>query len=189
MYNYEWDKETGGYILLPTKITGVTKEVRPVFAEELRFLGLDKDYGWSFPNCESPLMWAEARRYFYKGELVFEATGGGLYDMPILKNVVTNLKIEPVNIEDMLSKNESIMNGLVQQTLKTTYNNYLDYKSKVSMFYVAYSGGKDSIVMLDIVQRALPHDDFVVVFGDTTMELSTTYDALNEATLADTGMV
>lgn len=181
MYNYEWDKETGGYILLPTKITGVTKEVRPVFAEELRFLGLDKDYGWSFPNCESPLMWAEARRYFYKGELVFEATGGGLYDMPILKNVVANLKIEPVNIEDMLSKNESIMNGLVQQTLKTTYNNYLDYKSKVSMFYVAYSGGKDSIVMLDIVQRALPHDDFVVVFGDTTMELSTTYDALNEA--------
>ncbi len=32
------------------------------------------------------------------------------------------------------------------------------------MFYVAYSGGKDSIVMLDIVQRALPHDGFVVVF-------------------------
>ena len=38
MYNYEWDKETGGYIL-STKVTGVTKEVRPVFAEELRFLG------------------------------------------------------------------------------------------------------------------------------------------------------
>ena len=40
MYNYEWDIETGGYILLPSKITGVTKEVRPVFSEELRFLGL-----------------------------------------------------------------------------------------------------------------------------------------------------
>lgn len=33
------------------------------------------------------------------------------------------------------------------------------------MFYVAYSGGKDSIVMLDIVQRALPHDGFVVVLA------------------------
>lgn len=181
MYNYEWDKETGGYILLPAKLTGVTKEVRPVFFEELRFLGLDKNYGWSFPECETPLMWAEARRYFYKGELVFEATGGGLFEMPILKKVVPDLKIEPVNIEGMLSKNENIMNGLVQKTLKTTYKNYLEYKSKVSMFYVAYSGGKDSIVMLDIVQRALPHDDFVVVFGDTTMELSTTYDALNIA--------
>ena len=37
MYNYEWDRETGGYILQPMKITGVTKEVRPVFAEELHF--------------------------------------------------------------------------------------------------------------------------------------------------------
>ena len=72
MYNYEWDIETGGYILLPSKITGVTKEVRPVFSEELRFLGLDRDYGWDFPDCEGPLMWAEARRYFYKGELVCE---------------------------------------------------------------------------------------------------------------------
>lgn len=85
MYNYEWDIETGGYILLPSKITGVTKEVRPVFSEELRFLGLDRDYGWDFPDCEEPLMWAEARRYFYKGELVCEASGGGLYEMPTLK--------------------------------------------------------------------------------------------------------
>ena len=66
MYNYEWDKETGGYILLPTKISGVTKELRPVFAEELRFLGFDKDFGWKIPNTKDPLMWAENRRYFYR---------------------------------------------------------------------------------------------------------------------------
>ena len=181
MYNYEWDKETGGYILLPSKITGVTKEVRPVFYEELRFLGFDKNYGWKFPDCEGPLMWAEARRYFYKGELVGEASGGGLYDMPILKNVVRDLEIEPVDISRMIEKNDGIMNGLVQTTLKTVYNTYLDYSSRVSMFYAAYSGGKDSIVMLDIVQRALPHDAFVVVFGDTTMELKVTYQALEKA--------
>ncbi len=118
MYNYEWDIETGGYVLLPTKITGVTKEVRPVFSEELRFLGLDKEYGWSFPDCEEPLLWAEARRYFYRGELVCEATGGGLYEMPVLKNVVPDLKLQPVDIDTMLLKNESIMNGLVQKRLK-----------------------------------------------------------------------
>ena len=81
------------------KITGVTKEVRPVFSEELRFLGLDRDYGWDFPDCEGPLMWAEARRYFYKGELVCEASGGGLYEMPTLKNVIKDLRITPVDIE------------------------------------------------------------------------------------------
>lgn len=181
MYSYEWDKETGGYLLLPAKITGVTKSVRPVFSQELRFLGLDRDYGWIFPDCEEPLMWAESRRYFYRGELVLEASGGGLYEMPALRNVVRNLRVVPVNVAGMLSKNEDIMNGLVQRTLKTVYRNYLEYKPKVSMFYAAFSGGKDSVVMLDIVQRALPHDDFVVVFGDTTMELSDTYENVERA--------
>ena len=60
MYNYEWDIETGGYILLPSKITGVTKEVRPVFSEELRFLGLDRDYGWDFPDCEEPQQFSKS---------------------------------------------------------------------------------------------------------------------------------
>lgn len=181
MYNYEWDKETGGYILLPTKISGVTKELRPVFAEELRFLGFDKDYGWKIPNTKDPLMWAENRRYFYRGELVAEVVGGGLFDMPSIKNVVVDLKLYPVDVKSFLRKNENIMDGLVQMTLKTAYQSYIDYKNKISMFYVAYSGGKDSIVALDIVQRALPHDDFFVVFGDTTMETKMTYNALHEA--------
>ena len=51
MYNYEWDIETGGYIL-NTRITGVTKEVRPVFWEELSFLELDNNYGWKYPHCK-----------------------------------------------------------------------------------------------------------------------------------------
>lgn len=181
MYNFEWDIESGGYVLLPSKILGVVKEIRPVFSEELRFLGLDKNYNWDFPDCTSPLMWAQARRYFYKGELVAEATGGGLYDMPILKNVVRSLKIDPVNLELMIKKNDSVMDGLVQTTLKKVYDYYLSYQNKVSMFYAAYSGGKDSIVMLDIIQRALPHDKFVVIFGDTTMELEVTYKALKQA--------
>ena len=181
MYNYEWDQETGGYVLLPSKILGVTKEIRPVFSEELRFLGFDKLFNWQFPDCQLPLMWAETRRYFYKGKFVGEAIGGGLFDKPELRNVTPNLVIVPVDVYGMLQKNEGVMNGLIQHTLKTVYQTYLEYSKKVSMFYVAYSGGKDSIVMLDIVQRALPHDSFVVVFGDTTMELSTTYNAVEKA--------
>lgn len=68
MYNYKWDSETGGYLLLPSKILGVAKEVRPVYHEELRFLGFDKLYNWKIPASQLPLMWAETRRYFYKGQ-------------------------------------------------------------------------------------------------------------------------
>lgn len=180
MYNYAWDTDTGGYTLI-TKITGVTKEVRPVFWEELKFLSLDKDFGWVIPECSGPLMWAEGRRYIYRGELVAEAVGGGLYSMPTMKNVVGNLSIVPVNIRAMVSKNENLMNGLVQRTLRFVYDTYKQYENRVSLFYVAFSAGKDSMVMLDIVQRALPHDSFVVVHGDTTMELDATYKAVDEA--------
>jgi phosphoadenosine phosphosulfate reductase len=180
MYNYEWDKESGGYTL-STKVIGVTKEVRPVYAEELRFLGLDKNYGWHIPSCEGPLMWAEGRRYIYFGECVGEAQGGGLYTMPIMKNVVRNIDIIPVDIDKMVAKSENLLNGLVQRTLKTTYETYLRYKEKTSIFYVAFSGGKDSVVMLDLIQRAIPHDSFVVVFGNTTMEMSVTYNTVAEA--------
>ena len=134
MYNYEWDSETGGYVLLPSKILGVAKEVRPVYYEELRFLGFDKEYNWQFPDSQLPLMWAETRRYFYKGEFVGEAVGGGLFEKPELRNVKPDLIIEPVDIPLMLKKNESIMNGLIQRTLKTVYNTYLEYNKKVSMF-------------------------------------------------------
>lgn len=180
MYNYEWDLETGGYILT-TRITGVIKEVRPVFAEELKFLEMNKKYGWDIPDCEEPIMWAEGRRYMYRGELVAEAVGGGLYSMPVMKSVIRNLSLKPVDLQTMVLKNENLMNGLVQRTLRFVYDTYKQYEDKVSIFYVAFSAGKDSMVMLDIVQRALPQDAFVVIYGDTTMEFNATYRAVDDA--------
>lgn len=180
MYNYEWDNETGGYILT-TKVTGVTKEVRPVFAEELKLLALDKNHGWIFQNDLRPLMWAEGRRYFYRGELVAETVGGGLYSLPTLKNVVDGITIEPIDIGKMVAKNSGLMNGLVQTTLKKIYDIFMNHRNKIDMAYIAFSGGKDSVVMLDLVQRALPHDLISVVFGDTTMELSDTYKIIAES--------
>ncbi len=75
MYNYEWDSETGGY-LLTTKISGVVKEVRPVFKEELLLLGFNRQYNWQIPDTDLPLMWAEGRRYLYHGECIGEAYWG-----------------------------------------------------------------------------------------------------------------
>ncbi len=180
MYNYDWDVETGGYVL-NAKLTGVTKEVRPVYCEELKLLELDKNYGWKIPTCDEPLMWTEGRRYIYRGEMVAEAVGGGLYSLPVMKNTVRNLELIPVDVEAMVAKNENLMNGLVQKTLKDIYKFYDEYRNKTDLFYAAFSGGKDSAVMLDLVQRALPHDAFVVIFGDTTMELSDTYKNVEES--------
>lgn len=179
MYNYEWDIETGGYILT-SKVSGVIKELRPVFYEELDLLGFN-EY-WSYPKSKKPLLWAETRRYIYRGRLVAEAQGGGLYTKPTLKMYEDKLELEPINIKAIVDKNKTLMTGLVQHSVGIIYKTFNEYKRKnIDVVYVAFSGGKDSLVLLDLVQRALPHNEFKIVFGDTSMEISDTYKAIERA--------
>jgi len=60
-------------------------------------------------------------------------------------------------------------------TVKRIYNVWRKWEKGLDVFHVAFSGGKDSIVLLDLVKKALPKDAFCVVFGDTGMEFPDTY--------------
>ena len=172
MYKYNWDEETGGLLLLP-EISRFSNEPRPVYYKELDILGDDK----------APLMWAETNNYIYKGRTVAKTKGGALYTAPeiiILDEPEPNgLSLEFVDIAKMVEKNRSIMEELVYETIQKVYNTYKKYRDKIDVFYVAFSGGKDSVVAFDIVQRALPHDDFMVFFANTDMEFPTTLSLVN----------
>ncbi len=174
MYQYIWDVETGG-LLLTMELSKFSKEPRPVYYQELDILGFD-EY-WEYPKDDSaPIMWAEANNYIYKGRNIARTKGGSLYVKPeltILEEITEPL--EQVDVKLMLQKNHSLIDNLAQETIKKIYNTYREYKKKIDVFYVAFSGGKDSVVVLDLVQRALPHNDFLVLFGDTGMEFSDTY--------------
>ena len=182
MYQYIWDEDTGG-LLLTTEQSKFSKEPRPVYYRELDILGFDRY--WNYPkNDHAPLMWAEANNYIYRGRTVARTKGGSLYTAPEL---VILEEPEPdggelrfVDIEAMTAKNAEILETLVQETIQNVYNTYVAYKDKVDVFYVAFSGGKDSVVALDIVQRAIPHDEFLVLFGDTQMEFSDTYSLVEK---------
>lgn len=182
MYQYLWDEETGG-LLLTTEQSKFSKEPRPVYASELSILGFDKYWSYLKDDC-APFMWAEANNYIYRGRLVAKTKGGALYTAPELIIVEDpepkGELLQFVNIEKMVKKNQTIMEALVQETIQKIYNTYITYKSKVDLFYVAFSGGKDSIVTLDLVQRALPHNDFKVLFGNTDMEFPTTLALVKE---------
>lgn len=180
MYAVQWDQETGG-ILLTSDLEGwIRQEIRPVFFEELDLLGFDSH--WKYPRCEEPLLWAiGGRKYYYQGELVAEAEGGGLFTPPRLKIHREGLELQPVKVQEMLKKNNSLLQGLIQKSLRFIYQTYNRYRKEVDIAAVAFSGGKDSLVLLDLVQRVLEPEQFVVIFGDTGMEVRDTYRAVEEA--------
>ena len=182
MYSYTYDEQTGGLLLNSSPLL-FSKEPRPVYSQELDMLGFDRYWHYA-KNDMYPYMWAEANNYFYRGRKVAMTRGGSCYTAPeliLLEDPEPNGEaLRFVDIPEMVRKNETILNSLTQDTIKEVYNTFQKYQKKVDVFYVAFSGGKDSVVSLDIVQRALPHNSFMVLFGDTRMEFPDTYTVIDQ---------
>lgn len=176
MYEYKYDAETGGIILTDTTSL-VSKEPRPVYAQELDYLGVD-DYLIYEKQQDVPYMWAEAARYIYKGEVIFNTKGGSLYEKPTLEfamkeengekvRVIPNgTVLEKIDISAMVEANRDSLAIIEQITVKKIYDVYKRRQKSLDCFHVAFSGGKDSIVLLELVKKALPRSSYMVVFGD-----------------------
>lgn len=182
MYSYTWDAETGG-LLLNSSPLSFSKEPRPVYYQELDILGFDRYFKYE-KNDFYPYMWAEANNYFYRGRQVAKTKGGSFCTAP---EIVILDDPEPdgqplrfVDIPAMVEKNRDLLEKLSAETIKKIYNTFVEYTNRVDVFYVAFSGGKDSVVALDLVQRALPHNKFKVLFGDTGMEFPDTYRIVDQ---------
>ncbi len=198
MYEYTYDIESGG-ILLDDRPTGLSKEPRPVYAQELDLLGVDKFYRYEKQN-DVPYMWAEAHRYFYRGVNIFNTKGGTLYEKPeivLVMNKETDTpvlaegsELLPIDMELMNRKNHDLIEVVEQVTVKKIWNVYKKYKNRVDRYHVALSGGKDSIVLFELVRRTLPKSAYTVIFGDTKMEFPDTYDVIDkiEAQCRDEGI-
>ena len=188
MFEYTHDPESGG-LLLNDSPTQISKEPRPVYPAELDMLGIDKYYTYRKQN-DIPVMWAEAHRYYYRGVNIFNTKGGTLYEPPEIMimcekdadtpNVPFGTELLPVDIKLMNEKNHDLIEVLEQITEKKIYRIYKKYKKKVDKFHVAVSGGKDSIVLLHLVESALPMSEFSVIFGDTGMEFPDTYKVIEK---------
>lgn len=192
MYSYKYDAETGG-ILLDSSPTVFSKEPRPVYVPELDLFGFDKYWKYD-KQTELPYMWAESSTYWYRGKMVAKLKGGNLYEAPeivlakdeegnIIEPEAGGAPLKPVDIQTMVDKNRDLLEIIENTTIKKIVAVYEKYKNKLDIFHVAFSGGKDSAVLLDLVIRALPKESFVVIFGDTGMEFPDTYEAVRRAKL------
>ena len=189
MYSYTYDTMTGGIILNSTP-TNFSKEPRPVYAPELNLLGFDKYWEYD-KQTDVPYMWAESTAYWYRGVLIAKTKGGDLYHAPELLPVrnedgsipfskLDGKVLKPIDIGEMCRKNEELLTILEDTTVKKIVKEYEKFKKKLDIFHVAFSGGKDSAVLLDLVKKALPVGSFVVIFGDTGMEFPDTYKIVEQ---------
>ena len=164
-----------------------SKGTPSLWASELDLLGFG-DF-WKYDSSSAaPYLWAESNIYWYRGKKVAKTNGGSLYEKPkieILKDengeaiLPKGTSLIPVDVEAMLTKNRLRIEALETLTVKKIYDIYRKYDKKLDCFHVAFSGGKDSIVLLELVRRALPRTAFMVVFGDTGMEFPDTYKAVD----------
>lgn len=189
MYSYSYDPETGG-LLLNYQPTVTSKEPRPVYAPELDLLGFDQY--WNYDKQEElPYMWAEANQYWYRGRRVASLRGGNLYTAPeiilprddegkVIEPETRGKELRPVDLGAMVQANKEIMAVIEESTRKKILQVYEKFREKLDCFHVAFSGGKDSIVLLDLVKKTLPQESFIVLFADTGMEFPDTYDLIEK---------
>ena len=176
MYNINWDSEINGIKLMDGE--GIVPP-RPVFFEELDLLGFDKF--WDYPRTKNPLLWANGRRYFYKGNLVATAKNGDALNLPTLvfEENYENLKLEEIDIKEVIKRNKEalfVLENEVFDFIDQVCTKYSDYP-----FSISFSGGKDSQSVLDLVTRVIPSDKINIIFSDTTLEHEFTYLTVDES--------
>lgn len=153
---------------------------RPVYSDELILLGFDKRFG--FDKEEGTLIcWAVDRKYYYRGELIAVAKSADLYHKPSLyfpDSAVKNLK--KVDIDKLVKINQSKLFVIENEALDFIKSIYDKYKGQFDAFASAFSGGKDSQVVLDLVSRALGSETYYASFTDTGMELPVTLETVKK---------
>lgn len=180
MYGYEWTEEYGIFRL--TVEAKIQKEIRPVFHEELDFFGLDKY--WDYPkDTDAPLLWAEGvRQYVLNRECVAVAKGGSFYTKPTIElRTDKRLQLRPIDIKRLYEVNKRLLISLEQRAIEFIQEQYKKYSPQGFSFVCAFSGGKDSLLLLNLVAKALAPSSFYVVFSNTGMELKATLNAVEKA--------
>ena len=176
MYEAVWDEKNNSVILLEDTMDQEIVSPRPVFFEELDLLGFaDK---WVYPRTKAPLLWAIGRDYYYKGTLVAQVTGGDLYQKPDI-HVIHKGRLEPVDLVHTVSSNADTLNNLVGEALEFIRRVQKAYNTDTSQMTVAFSGGKDSQVVIDLVSRVINPGDYIVIYTDTGMEIPFVEDTVD----------
>ena len=180
MFNTEWVKKEN-LVKLVDSLEDETINAnfpRPVYSDELALLGFDQHF--KFPKKKGvPICWAVERRYFYHGDLIAVAKSADLYHPPVLTFYTDKYKaLYPINLERLVEINKDKLFVIENEAMDFIKSIYEKYHKSFDAFASAFSGGKDSQVVLDLVSRALNTKSYYASFTDTGMELPPTLETV-----------
>mgnify|MGYP004529398859 FL=1 len=179
MFKIKWDSDNNGVILSEyIEENDSLNSPRPVYVDEFNMLGLGDSF--ELPSENVPICWETDRKYFYKGEVIAKTQKGNIYEDPkvIVHEEHRGRRLDPIDMESVIAKNSKILSVAEDEAMDFIKEKYEYYQGKVSGFVVAFSGGKDSQVILDLVSRVIPHEKFTPVFTNTGMELPCTIETM-----------
>ena len=100
MFRVKWDPTNNGIMLSEyIEEKDAINSPRPVYVEELKMLGIDKQI--LLPKDNVPVCWEIDHKYYYKGSVIAETSGGNIYQSPVVKvcDSAIGLEIEPINTD------------------------------------------------------------------------------------------
>jgi len=153
--------------------------VRPVFYEELDLIGFP-DRGFSYPKSDEPILWAAGRNYYYYGEKIATTIGGGFFEDIKLEIFTTKRKLIPISIVDVVERNLQQILFYSHDSIDFIRSKIENFENKIDIIAVSFSGGKDSVVVADLIKRSLNSNSFTIVFADTTLESPFTYSFIEK---------
>jgi len=150
-------------------------DLRPIFSEERE--NLSEELRLTLPEN----IFYSRRRIIFAGKTLIRFTLKNGHFI-LHGNYKHFSKIQDSNFDKLFEKilkaNKTILNELENESKKFIKATYKKYKSEISSIAVSFSGGKDSLVIADLVRKSLPNEKINLFFADTTLEYPDTYNYL-----------
>ena len=113
MFRVKWNPINNGIILSEyIEEKDAIKSPRPVYVEELKMLGIDKQL--VLPGENVPVCWEIDHKYYYKGSVIAETSGGNIYQSPEVKisEDAIGMVIDPIDTDALWRNNEKALSTL-----------------------------------------------------------------------------
>lgn len=171
---FDFQFECDNTITLIDRPPVVSREIKPVWAEELNILGIDRFFDYP-KDCATPLLWVCSTKYYYRGDKVFEIKNLGDDTPPEVKVFPTLYQsFEPINLEALVERNKALLSRLADETVSIIQTALAENAALYDSVVCGFSGGKDSAVLLDLFLRAVGERRLIVSHSNTGMEFSST---------------